>query len=250
MTVVNRLWRMWWLMILLPQTATANQTLMVAVANNFYRPMQDLAQQYQQKTGVKIHLATGSSGQLAAQIEHGAPFDLFFSADQRRPERLEQLGLVESRVVYAQGRLVLWTKDRTWQPTEEQVWKTLVGSRLAIAEPSVAPYGKAAIDSLANQDLLALVKNQIVYGKGLNATYQFAATGNAHFAFLALSQVKNGQQGRYWEVPESLYAPILQQAVVVSYRSQRAAAEAFLSYVTSNEVQALLTHYGYGVSKS
>ncbi|CAH0529321.1 molybdate ABC transporter substrate-binding protein [Vibrio hippocampi] len=236
--------------ILIPQGAVASEShhLTVAVANNFYRPMQALAQRYQQQTGVKVQLSTGSSGQLATQIEQGAPFDVFFSADQTRPKRLEQLGLVDSRVTYAQGKLVLWTRDASWTPSSDGHLSSMLHGRIALAEPSVAPYGKAAMECLNNQDLLETFNKQLVYGKGLNATFQFAETGNAQFAFLSLSQVKNQALGRYWLIPQSLYSPINQQAAVITHRPNHAEAKAFLLFVTSQAVQPLLESYGYGLN--
>ncbi|MGL6259033.1 molybdate ABC transporter substrate-binding protein [Vibrio sp. WXL210] len=230
-------------------SAQAASELKIAVANNFYVPMQKLAADYEAQHNIKVTLSTGSSGQLATQIDHGAPFDLFFSADQARPTYLEEQGKAEKRFSYAMGTLVLWSQSSDWvEPSSDQPPK--LSGRVAMPEPAVAPYGAAAKAFMQNIGIYQANEKRFIYGKGLNATYQFAATGNSQFAFLALSQVLNPEstlEGSYWIVPSDSYPNILQDAVLIKSTRNRDSAQNFIDFIHSPQAQTIITDFGYSI---
>lgn len=238
--------------LLVGQCASADE-LNVAVAANFLGTVQQLAPLFQQATGHTLVLSSGSSGQLYAQIKQGAPFDLFLSADAERPRMLESegLGVVGSRVTYAIGTLVLWSP----QPgVVDADGKVLFGHRvrlLAIADPNGAPYGAAAQQVLTalgiwdrfNRD------HRIALAENINQAWQFAATGNADLAFIARSQLianKTGATGSSWEPPQSMYAEIDQDAIVLTRSTKLAAAAAFMRWLQLDaQATATITAAGY-----
>ena len=223
-----------------------SQTLTVAVANNFYGPMKALVSDYEQQQSDDVEISTGSTGQLYAQIINGAPFDLFFSADQHRPQLLVEKQLAEGEFTYAQGVLVAWS------PSENIDVKTGLFSGnfqyLAIADPKLAPYGLAAQQMLEKHQQWQGVQNKLVIGKGLNATYQFVFTGNAQFGLLAKSQVyQQGkfQSGSVWQIPASDYQPIKQDAVTLKSGKGKASATQFITYLKSERAKDIIHSYGY-----
>ncbi|MCG9698979.1 molybdate ABC transporter substrate-binding protein [Vibrio natriegens] len=223
-----------------------SQSLTLAVANNFYRPMKALASDYTQLHSEDVEISTGSTGQLYAQIVNGAPFDLFFSADQRRPQLLVEKQLAEDQFTYAQGVLVAWS------PVENLDVKSELFSAnfqyLAIADPKLAPYGLAAQQMLEKHQKWQGVQNKLVIGKGLNATYQFVFTGNAQIGLLAKSQVyQQGefQSGSVWQVPSSDYQSIKQDAVTLKLGKGKASATQFIAYLKSDRAKAIIRSYGY-----
>ncbi|WP_321284320.1 molybdate ABC transporter substrate-binding protein [uncultured Vibrio sp.] len=230
---------------LLSNTAFS-QTLTVAVANNFYGPMKALVSDYEQQQSDDVEISTGSTGQLYAQIINGAPFDLFFSADQHRPQLLVEKQLAEDEFTYAQGVLVAWS------PSENLDVKTELFSAnfqyLAIADPKLAPYGLAAQQALEKYQKWDGVQNKLVVGKGLNATYQFVFTGNAQIGLLAKSQVyQQGkfQSGSVWQIPSSDYQPIKQDAVTLTLSKNKASATQFITYLKSERAKDIIHSYGY-----
>ncbi|GAL13630.1 molybdenum ABC transporter periplasmic molybdenum-binding protein ModA [Vibrio astriarenae] len=227
-----------------------SKNLTVAVANNFYIPMQKLAQTYQEEHDTLIEISTGSSGQLTSQIEHGAPFDVFFSADQARPQYLLDKGKATAPITYAEGTLVLWSKNSVWGHPESDDHKPNLSGRIAIPEPAVAPYGQAAKEYLEAIGLYEEKKSDYIFGKGLNATYQFAATHNSQFAFLALSQILNPNSeigGTYWVVPNHLHHQILQDAVIIKDTPNLAQAEDFIEFMSSPRAQSIMVDFGYRI---
>jgi molybdate transport system substrate-binding protein len=218
----------------------------VAVANNFSGPMQQLSQDFAAHSEHTVAVSTGSTGQLYAQISNGAPFDLFFSADTEHPKMLVDHGLGFDSYTYAQGSVVLWSES----PGLEL--KSLLESgqfdHIALADPKLAPYGLAAQQTLEKLNLFAALKNKFVLGKGLNPTYQYVVSGNALLGFVAKSQVykENAYKvGSYWEVPRNLYDPIKQDAVVLDSGRENQAAQAFLRYLASGRAQQIIHSYGY-----
>ncbi|MDV6249955.1 molybdate ABC transporter substrate-binding protein [Vibrio sp. EA2] len=223
-----------------------SETLTVAVANNFYGPMKSLVSDYKQQQGDDVEISTGSTGQLYAQIINGAPFDLFFAADQHRPQLLVEQQLADDVFTYAQGVLVAWT------PSENLDVKSELFSGdfqyLAIADPKLAPYGLAAQQVLEKHQQWQSVKNKLVIGKGLNATYQFVFTGNAQIGLLAKSQVyQQGkfQSGSVWQVPYSDYEPIKQDVVTLKLGKDKASATQFITYLKSDRAKDIIRSYGY-----
>ncbi|BDR16067.1 molybdate ABC transporter substrate-binding protein [Vibrio sp. STUT-A11] len=230
---------------LLSNTAFS-QTLTVAVANNFYGPMKALVSDYEQQQSDDVEISTGSTGQLYAQIINGAPFDLFFSADQHRPQLLVEKQLAEGEFTYAQGVLVAWSPSENLDVKSELFSGNF--QYLAIADPKLAPYGLAAQQTLEKYQKWDGVQNKLVIGKGLNATYQFVFTGNAQFGLLAKSQVY--QQGKFqpgsvWQIPASDYQPIKQDAVTLKLGKDKASAMQFIHYLKSDRAKDIIHSYGY-----
>jgi molybdate transport system substrate-binding protein len=227
------------------------QTLRVAAASDLQFAMNDLASQYEKKTGVKPDISYGSSGNFRAQIENGARFDLFFSADAMYPEQLVTARVAEAQslVVYGQGHLVLWAPADASLQLAQKGFAALKDSRvmkIAIANPEHAPYGRAAVAALQKAGLYEELKPKLVLGENISQTAQFAQSGSAQVGILALSltfaeSMKNGER---WEIPADYYPPILQKAVIVSASRNKSAAKGFLDFVTSEEGRRILAKYG------
>ena len=193
----------------------------VAVAANFLATFQVVAKNFEQTTGHTLLVSPGSSGKLYVQIQNGAPFDLFFSADSQRPQLLEQEGfaVAGSRFTYAVGRLTLWSADPLLIAADG---KTTIEQGnfeyLAIANPKTAPYGQAAVQTLKALHLWEAVKGRLVRGENIGQTFQFVFTQNAQLGFVARSQVldpKLKNKGARWDVPHHLHSPLIQQAVLL-----------------------------------
>lgn len=228
------------------------EQISIAVASNFTAPMRELARVFEERTGNEVRLSSGSSGKIFAQIQNGAPFQAFFSADQDKPAQLEQQGRIVpgSRFTYAQGRLVLWSAREGTVDDAGEVLKQGKFKRLAIANPRLAPYGIAAMELLANLSLTDKVSGKLVQGENISQTYQFVATGNTDLGLVALSQIlHNGRmtQGSMWRVPENLYQPILQDAVILSGQSTPALEE-FWRFAQSQAAQVVIRSFGYETS--
>jgi len=223
----------------------------VAVASNFYPAMKEIALQYELKQSQssenhKIILISGSSGKHYAQIMNGAPFDIFFSADKVRPILLEKKGISESgsRFTYALGRLVLWSSLDGFVEKDEQLYNNELRF-LAIANPKIAPYGVAAREALISINLWEDLQSKLVRGENIAQTFQFVNSGNAKLGFISYSQLMNPNYpvvGSFWEVPQSMYNPIEQQAVVLKKSSL---AKDFLSFIRSDESLNIISKYGY-----
>jgi len=220
----------------------------VAVASNFGNAIKGLSQSFEQKTGHKVTLIFGSTGKHYAQIKNGAPFDAFFAADSKRPELLEKEGVVlpGTRFTYAVGKIILWSPKNGYVDSEGKVLEKGNFRRLAIANPKLAPYGKAAQEVLQVRGLWNGLKGSIVRGENIGQTFQFIKSGNAQLGFVAYSQVKrpgHSIAGSWWEVPQALYTPIVQQAVLLK---ENEAARAFLKYVKSEVSLGIIHGFGYG----
>src|SRR5512142_2979581 len=185
----------------------------VAVAANFSAPIERIAALFQQESGHTLKVSLGSSGKFYSQIKAGAPFDVFLSADEKNPQLLEDEGLAVkgSRFVYALGKLVLWSAQPGYVDARGAVLGKGGYSKIAYADPKLAPYGLAAQETLQKMKLWDKVQGKLVTGESIGQAYQFAASGNAELAFIALSQVtKDGKvsEGSYWLVPAEMYSPI------------------------------------------
>jgi len=215
--------------------------LHVAVAANFAAPLQKLAPLFEQATGNKLVISSGSSGQLYTQIRQGAPFDVFLSADTDKPRQLESEGLAipNSRFIYAVGSLVLWSPRPDLVDSDGRILKSMRYHFIGVANPQTAPYGAAAQQVLTQLGLWARLNSEhrIVIGEDITQTWQFAATGNADLAFVALSQVL-GEGGRVsgssWRVPQSMYDSIEQGAVIIAGTHEKAAATAFATWLRTD----------------
>lgn len=226
--------------------------LRVAVAANFSGPLNQLAPPYERSSGNRLVISAGSSGQLYTQIKEGAPFDVFLSADTDKPQRLENEGLAipGSRFVYAIGSLVLWSPQAGVVDAEGKVLDGGHYRFIAIANPQSAPYGTAAQQVLTARNLWDKLNQdkKIVIGENITQTWQFAVTGNADMAFVALSQVIDGRGaigGSSWLVPQNLYARIEQSAVSLAHGAQPATAQAFLRWLRT-DAGALATVHAAG----
>lgn len=222
------------------------EPLRLAVASNFTSPIKKLAPLFEQETGQKIQLSFGSSGKFFAQIQHGAPFDVFLSADQAKPNKLiaKGLALQDSQIIYAKGALALWSASFT---NIDDVNSTLRQARkIAIANPKLAPYGKAAEETLKQLGLWSALKSKLVQGENIGQTYQFTYTKNADVGFVALSQVLAGDiKGHYWKVPSQYHSDIKQSAVVLSNSHQKKQANAFLTFLMRADIQQKIADFGY-----
>jgi molybdate transport system substrate-binding protein len=222
----------------------------VAVAANFTAPMQKIAAQFEQDTGNKAVLAFGATGQLAAQISNGAPFELLLAADDATPLKLEQAGLAVpgTRFTYAIGKLVLWSARDGYVDAHGEVLRKGGFAHLAIANPRTAPYGAAALETLHKLQLYQRLAPRLVQGENIAQTQQFVSTGNAELGFVALSEVwRDGKlgAGSAWIVPSNLYSPIRQDAVLLKKGEANPAARALATYLTSNKARAIMRAYGY-----
>jgi molybdate transport system substrate-binding protein len=230
-------------------TAQAGE-VSVAVAANFTAPMQKIAPLFEADTGHKATLAFGSTGRFYAQIKNGAPFDVLLAADDETPARLERegQGVAGTRYTYAIGQLVLWSKQPGQVDDKGKVLKSARFDKLALADPKLAPYGLAAIETLTQLGLLETLKPKFVQGENIAQTYQFIATSNAQLGFVALSQVQaDGRitQGSAWVVPASLHTPIRQDAILLNKAKGNPAATALLQYLRGDKARAIVRAYGY-----
>jgi molybdate transport system substrate-binding protein len=231
-----------------PSAARAAET-QVAVAANFTEPAREIAQAFKAATGNTASLSFGSSGQFYAQMSHGAPYEVFLSADADRPAAAERdgLGVGGTRFTYAIGRLVLYSKTPGLADGGEAVLKGGKFNKLSIADPAAAPYGTAAVQTLTRLGVYTALKPKIVQGASITQAYQFVETGAAELGFVALSQVINVQGGSRWTVPAADHAPIDQQAILLSPGRDNAAAKAFLAFLKGPQAVAIIRKYGYEV---
>ncbi len=222
----------------------------VAVAANFTAPMQKIAEAFAQDTGHKAVLAFGATGKFYAQIKNGAPFQVLLAADNETPAKLEKEGfaVAGTRFTYATGRLVLWSAQPGLVDDKGDVLRTSQDGKVALADPKLAPYGAAAIETMTRLGLLERLQPRFVQGENIGQAYQFVATGNAPMGFVALSQIMvDGRidKGSAWVVPAKLHAPILQDAVLLNPGKDNPAALALTRYLRSGKARAIILSYGY-----
>lgn len=235
--------------VLLGSTSFAAE-VSVAVAANFTAPMQKIAQVFEQDTGHKAILAFGSTGNFYAQIKNGAPFQILLAADDVTPARIEKegLGVSNSRFTFATGKLVLWSKQPGLVDEKGDILRSSKFERIAIANPKLAPYGQAAMETLDKLGLLQNLQPKFVQGENITQTYQFIATENAQLGFVALSQVYavgRVKEGSAWIVPAALHQPIQQDAVLLNGGKDNPAAAALLSFLRSDKVKGIIRSFGY-----
>ncbi|WP_312589837.1 molybdate ABC transporter substrate-binding protein [Comamonas terrigena] len=235
--------------VLLAGAAHADE-VSVAVAANFTAPMQKIAAQFEKDTGHKAVLSFGATGKFYAQINNGAPFGILLAADDTTPEKIakEGKGVDASRFTYAIGQLVLWSKQAGYVDDKGAVLQRNDWQHIAIANPKLAPYGLAAMETLGKLGLTAQVQPKTVLGENIGQTYQFAASGNAQLGFVALSQVvEDGKirEGSAWIVPPSMHEPIRQDAIVLNSAKDNAAAKALMDYLKGDKARAIIKSYGY-----
>ena len=235
----------------MPLAARA-QALTVAVAANFSAPMERIARDFTAATGHALEISVGSTGRFYAQIRNGAPFDVLLAADAATPEKLvnEGLALADSRYTYAIGQLVLYSQDPTLVDDQGQVLKNGNFSKIALADPKLAPYGKAALQTLQALQLDQTLAPKVVFGESIGQTWQFVATGNAALGFVARSQVnatQQGSKGAYWVVPQTLYDPIRQDVVILERAKNNPVARSLLDWLRGPEAAGIIQSYGYRI---
>ena len=233
---------------------TMAEQAFVAVAANFAPPFRAIAVEFEKATGHHVTISAGSSGNFYSQMKNGAPYDVFFSADDERPKRLvdEGLGVAGSRLTYAIGQLALWSPDPTLI-TGQETLRTAVFKHLAIANPKTAPYGTAARQTLQNLGVWDTVHSRIVMGENQGQTMGFIESGSAELGFVALSQIVTPAltvKGSRWEVPAELHDPIRQDVVLLVKGKDNRAAKALMDFITSPQARAIITRYGYQLDKS
>lgn len=222
----------------------------VAVASNFAQPMERIASEFKRDTGHKALVSLGATGKFYAQIRNGAPFDVLLAADRETPQKMgvEGLSIPGSQFTYAIGTLVLWSATPGVVDEQGDVLKKGTFRHLAAANPKLAPYGLAAEEVMKKLGVLATIRPRLVLGENITQTYQFAATGNAELGFVALSQVaREGKvaKGSAWIVPQNLYSPIRQDAVLLAKGKGKPAAEQFLKYLQSSKARTIIKSFGY-----
>jgi molybdate transport system substrate-binding protein len=220
----------------------------VAVAANFTDAAKEIGQAFKAKTGNDAVFSFGASGALYTQISQGAPFQVFLSADAARPKKAvdEGYGIAGSSFTYAIGKLVLWSK-KPGVVAGADTLKNAGINKVAICEPKAAPYGQAAVETMQSLKLYDTLKPKIVQGANITQAFQFVDTGNAEIGFVALSQVIGKNEGSQWMVPQDLYKPIKQDAVLLSKGADSAGAKAFMDFLKSPDAVAIIKKYGYEV---
>ena len=241
-------------LILLAIFASA-QEITVAAAADMSAALPELVAAYTKKTGQAVKLSFGASGNLTNQIRNGAPFDLFFSADEQYPQQLIAEGLASRDTLYryAIGRLVLWVPNDSPLDLSKLGMQALLDpsvKKISIANPATAPYGRAAEATLRHFGIYDRVSGRLVVGENISQAAQFVESGNAQAGLIALSHalapaMKN--KGRYWTVPLDAYPTLNQAAVVLSRSKQQDAARRFLEFLRSPEATSLLTSYGFSL---
>jgi molybdate transport system substrate-binding protein len=230
----------------------SSEELSIAAAADLNFALKEIAQKYQQRTGNSLQLSFGSSGNFFVQIQNGAPFDIFFSADIDYPKKLEHAGLAEPCTLsrYAQGKIVLWVPSASTLDISRGLHVLLdpAVKKIAIANPQHAPYGRAAEEALKEAGVYERVKDKLVIGENISQTAQFVQTGNADVGIIALSLAMAPpmkSEGRFEEVRTDLYAPIDQGLVVLKSSKKKDAARSFLNYLRTDDAQQILRKYGF-----
>jgi molybdate transport system substrate-binding protein len=236
-----------WLLAAALTPAQAGQTN-VAVAANFTEPAKEIAALFKQKTGHEAVLSFGASGAFFTQITHDAPFQVFLSADQARPKAAVEQGFAvpDSLFTYAVGKLVLWSRVVDVTMGEEAL-KAGAFSKLSIANPTAAPYGAAAIETMKALGVYDALQPKIVQGASIAQAFQFVDTKNAEVGFVALSQLYSVTEGTRWLVPQTLYSPIRQDAVLLKKGADDEASKAFLEFLKGPEARAIIERFGYAL---
>lgn len=235
------------LILLLAPAAHAEKTL-IAVAANFTAAAKEIGTAFETATGHHAVFAFGSTGQLYAQITQGAPFDAFLAADQERPEKAEAEGFSTpgTRFTYAVGKLALWSADPAFATGPEALTSPAL-QRLAITNPRTAPYGAAAVETIAALGLTEALASRLVEGRTVAQTREFAASGAAQAGFVAWAQIALDGAGSHWLVPQEMHAAIAQDAALLGHGADNPAAAAFLDFLASPEAAAIIERHGYGV---
>jgi molybdate transport system substrate-binding protein len=230
------------------------QALRVAAASDLQSVLPAIAQRFEQQSGVRVQLTFGSSGNFFSQIQNGAPFDVFFSADLSYPQQLDAAGLAEPGTLYqyAVGRLVVWVRRDSDLDVSRglQLLADPRVKRVAVANPDHAPYGRAAIAALEHERLTATVRPKLVLGENVSQAAQFVHSGNADAGILALSLAMSPALtpiGQYREVPADFHAPLQQGAVIVKASQQKDRARRLLAFLQQPDTKQQLQAGGFAM---
>jgi molybdate transport system substrate-binding protein len=245
------------LAVLLTASYARAQALKVAAAADLKFAMSELAAQFERQSGAKIDVTYGSSGNFLTQIQNGAPFDLFFSADSEYPKKLEAASLAEPGTLseYAVGHIVIWTPRDSGIDAAKDGWRCFLDQRvkkIAIANPEHAPYGHAAVEAMKKAGIYEQVKDKLVYGENISQAAEFVQSGNAQVGIVARSlalspAMKNGNR---WEIPPDSYPPIKQAVVLLKASKNKDAARRFLDFVSGSQGREILQRFGFTVPSS
>jgi molybdate transport system substrate-binding protein len=238
--------------MLLAASSSGAQEIRVAAAADLRFALNEFAGQFEKQAGTKVNVTYGSSGNFFAQIQNGAPFDLFFSADLEYPRKLEAAGLAETGTLYeyARGRIVIWTRRDAPIDVATQGWNALLSSsvqKIAIANPAHAPYGRAAVAALKKANIFEQVKSKLVYAENISQAAQFVQSGNAQAGIIALSLALSPamEGGKRWEIPPDMHPAIKQGAILLKSATNKAQARAFLEFVKSADARATFERFGF-----
>ena len=225
------------------------EDITLAVAANFTAPMKLLAAEFEKDSGHKVVASYGSTGKFYAQIKNGAPFQILLAADEEIPAKLvkENVGVGGSQFTYAVGKLVLWSAKPGLVDSAGAVLKKGDFAHLALADPKLAPYGAAGLETLKALGIYEALQPKVVTAENITQAFQFVSSGNAELGFVALSQVlKDGRiEGSSWLVPENLYTQIRQDAVILEPGKGRAAVEALMKFLKGDKAKAIIKSFGY-----
>ena len=228
------------------------KTLHVAAAADLQAALPETAKAFEAQTGTPVDITYGSSGNFYAQIQNGAPLDVFFSADNEYPRKLEESGFVEphSATIYGIGKIVLWMPANAKCSPEQERWRCLQDpsvKRIAIANPVHAPYGRAALAALQKAGIYDALKAKLVLGENVSQAAQFVQSGNAQAGIIAYSLALSPalQSGRWWIISAELYPPIEQAVVVLKSAKEKHAAQEFVKFATQGAGREILAKYGF-----
>jgi molybdate transport system substrate-binding protein len=231
------------LWIALPAQA---ETALAAVAANFADTAKTLAAQFRTNTGHEVEITTGATGKLFAQITQGAPFDLLLSADAETPARLAADGH-GAPFTYALGKLTLWIPSAAAKTSAEVALEGPATRHIAIANPDLAPYGKASLAAIDAMGLSPAIRDKIVMGQNIGQAFALVQSGAAEAGFIAHSALPPDAKGLIWEVTPSLYPAIRQDAILLKHGAENPAALGFLAYLSSPEARATIAQNGYAL---
>jgi molybdate transport system substrate-binding protein len=237
--------------------AQEQKTIRIAAAADLRFAMEELSREFESKTGARVEVTAGSSGNFFAQIQSGAPFDLFFSADMDYPKKLEASGFAEPGTLYeyALGNIVIWTPADSKVDVAREKWNALLDAhvqKIAIANPSLAPYGRAAVSALQEAGIYERVKSKLAFGENISQAAQFVQSGNAQAGIIAhsLALSPGMKDGKMWEIPREMHPHIEQGVVVLKGARNKAVAVEFLNFVKSAPGRAILEKYGFAAPAS
>jgi molybdate transport system substrate-binding protein len=231
-------------------------TTLVAVASDFTKPMNEIAAAFEKATGHEAKLSFGSSGKAFAQIQSGAPYEIYLSASEKYPIELEKSGfaVIDSRFVYAIGKLVLWSARPGYVEDQGEILKTGDFKHIALADPAHAPYGVVAEEVMKNLGVLEKLEPLFVMGENISQTFQFVSSGNAELGFVGLAQVIDADTGKIgsgsgWIIPDNLHSPFRQSAVLLKKGTENPAALALMDFLKSPPALAIIQKYGFGLPR-